>query len=273
MKKPGLRSAAAGSFFVVLLAGCASIGEKLIKPAPEPTAVVALIDFSGSVKPETVRFYADTIASKVLMELTARDRLTLLPIDSRSESRADPFFAVDFARTNFSDPHDGVAHKEQKERARLDALIAEESKNLKEAISAEASARSGFKGGTDLIGALHSAVNNFPEGDAYRRVLLIFSDMIHEGRDLDLRTLRADDVSAQAAIKQLEADKRIPNLNGVVVAVIGAGERDTGAASNPAYFRAVRTFWMEFFARAGATLAERDYGYRTQDVIPALLHK
>src|SRR5439155_3690543 len=140
---------------------------------PSSTTVVALVDFSGSIPPTTVQFYADTIESKVLQELAARDRLTILPIDSRAESKSDPFFAVDLSRTNFSDSHDGVAHKEEKELGRVKAFIKDQSPKLKDAITAAARARSGFSGGTDLIGALHAAANAFPDGGAGKRVLLV----------------------------------------------------------------------------------------------------
>lgn len=265
------RCAVALALVLVLGAAC---GEK----APESTTVVALVDFSGSVPASTVAFYANSIESKVWQELTAHDRLTILPVDSRAESKMDPFFAIDLSHTNFSDTHDGFAHKAEKEGVRLQAFIKDQSQKLKDAVVAAAGVRSSFRAGTDLIGAFHAAANTFPATGADRRLLLVFSDMIQESPELNLRSLaQAGDARVESMIKELEDRKRIPKLTGVTVVVVGAGE--TGAAESGsktrdegAYFRAVRSFWLHFFERAGAKLEERNYGYRTQDLIPAMLH-
>ena len=248
------------------------------KKPPESTTVVVLLDFSGSIPAPTVSFYANSIESKIWQELTAHDRLTILPVDSQAESKTDPFFAVDLSQTNFLDTHDGFAHKEEKEQMRVQAFIKDQSQKLKDAVVAAASARSGFRSGTDLIGALHAAANTFPDSGADRHLLVIFSDMIQESPELNLPSLaKAGDARVPLMIKELEDHKRIPKLTGVTVVVVGAGETsaaESGSSTRDegAYFRSVRLFWMQFFERAGAKLEERNYGYRTQDVIPSMLH-
>lgn len=241
------------------------------------TAVVVLVDFSGSIPPATAQFYADTIDSKILHELRGQDCLTVLPIDSRAESKSDPFFSIDLSHENFTDPHDGVAHKEEKERARLKTFLTDCSSKLRNGILTTARARSGFAGGTDLIGAVNAAADAFSNIGGEKRILVVFSDMIQESPELNLRTTlaKAGDAHVPSLIKRLQDSQRIPKLTGVKVVVVGAGDTvgsDVAIRDEAPYFRSIRLFWIEFFKQAGARLEEHNYGFRTQDVIPAILH-
>ncbi|MEQ1887495.1 MAG: hypothetical protein ABL967_20730, partial [Bryobacteraceae bacterium] len=111
----------------------------------------------------------------------------------------------------------------------------------------------------------------FSQDQQARRVLILFSDMVQESRELNIRqlALKGED-GADGLLTDLAARGRIPRLDNVSVVVVGAGETSAGADS-AAFFRAVRTFWKGFFSQAGARLDEAHYGYRTQATIAALL--
>ncbi len=234
------------------------------------TTVVALVDMSGSIPKETTDFYSSTLTTFVWERLTSRDRLIVLPVDSEAESQSEPLFSVDLARTQFSDPKDGFAHKQERERTRMRDFILNKTPLIKESLSSAAVRRTSNRGGTDIVGALHAAATAFPR-TSDRRVLLILSDMIQESRELNVKQLsRTGERGAEQLVMQLATKRRIPSLRGVSVLVVGAGETGAGA-DNAGFFRSVRTFWKAFFLEAGATLDDRHYGYRTQDAIPEVL--
>jgi hypothetical protein len=239
-----------------------------------PTATVVLVDLSGSVPSSTVDFYADAIAKHVLLELTAVDQLTVLPVDDKAEPRTENIFSANPAAQNFSSPSDGVARRDQRRHEKLMAFLKEGEPKLKESIRIAATARASFRSGTDLVGGLHAAAARFPNGGEGRRVLVIFSDMIQESAELNIRSLaRTGENGIVPMLETIASAKRFPALTGVTVVVVGAGETGANQGDDAAFFRTVRSFWKQFFDRSGATIdAERNYGYRTQDGIPALLH-
>jgi hypothetical protein len=234
-------------------------------------AVVALVDLSGSIQPATVDFYAAALVEDVLEQLDRSDRLAVLPVDSAAEQRREAIFEVDLARQIFSNDRDGLARREERERERRVAFLAEQAKSLEAALKQAASDRRSFRTETDLVGALNAVPAVFPAADApARRVLIVFSDMVQESREADISRLNSAE-EAEALVARLATAGRVPQLQSVRVIVVGAGETDVGPNAAVGY-RAVRAFWMRFFAQAGAHIEERDYGYRTQGRIRELIH-
>jgi len=238
------------------------------------TSVVALVDLSGSIQPATVTFYGEALTKDVWKQLDARDRLTVLPIDSEAEAKSEAIFAEDLSTKSFSIPSkDGFAHREEREHERLVSFMSDTAPRLSVAIADAAAKRLAFKNQTDLIGALFAAANSFPVGSAGPRILLVFSDMIQETSELDFKVLaRMGEAGVDRLIADVAKRNRIPRLDHTTVVAIGAGETGASAGNNAAYYRAVRLFWIKYFERAGAMLTERNYGYRVQDRIPELLH-
>jgi len=78
-------------------------------------------------------------------------------------------------------------------------------------------------------------------------VLVIFSDMRHHTRDLDLES--GQSVSASALGKQLVMGAPAM-LQGIEVYILGVD----GAGKSTAYWQSLQKFWTEYFHRAGATL-------------------
>lgn len=264
----------AAALVAVVAPGCAE--------PPQPTAVVALVDLSASVSTETVDFYADTLATSVLGSLGPNDQVSVLPIDAGSEPRSEVLFALDLSTQDFTRKDDGLARRDERQQARREAFVKEAAGRLGEAIRSAAADRTALRGDSDIIGGLHAAASRFPAEPGYRRVLVILSDMIQESPEIDIRSLaRAGEAGVAPLVESLEAAGRVPDLSDVTVIVVGAGETgtpgsagETGApgGNGAAYYRTVRAFWTQVFGRAEASFdQERHYGYRTQDVIPAII--
>lgn len=103
---------------------------------------------------------------------------------------------------------------------------------------------------TDLLGALTFAAESFARSDAARKRLIIFSDMRQYTAELDLEKPKVIDV--RKSLKQVELQGGFAPLRGVEIYVFGAGAhgRDKGTA----YWIGLKTFWVEYFRRSGATL-------------------
>ena len=232
-------------------------------------SVSVLVDMSSSVKAETQQFYVTAIGDNILSGLDAKDALEVRPIDSSSEQRSEALYSVDLTRQNFARKGDGFAKAPEKVAARVREFIASERTKLEEALRVAAERRRAFSNQTDIIGALNGLGARTGDDQQRPRVIVLFSDMIQESLELDLRRY-ADEHEDEAARKVDKFQKlgRLPALKGATVVVVGAGEGETASA---VAFRAVRTFWLEFFGRAGATLTEGDYGYRTQTRIPDVM--
>ena len=240
---------------------------------PPPVTAVALVDLSGSLPPETVAFYAETIAGGILKQLSPADRLAVLPIDAGAESRSEPLYTVDLSTVDFTAKGDGVARAAERRQARIDAFLAEQEVLVREAVSRAAAARRALSAETDILGALHVAAARLSGNDRTRRVLVVFADLSQESRELDIRRLaREGEAGVPALVDGVRAAGRLPALADTDALIIGAGETGTRQGDNAAYFRAVRLFWARLLEASGARLdAERHYGYRTQDQLPALL--
>ena len=73
--------------------------------------------------------------------------------------------------------------------------------------------------GTDILGAIMVAAEIFQAHGARRKLLVIYSDMRHFGRDLDLET--RNDISVDAALKNVQKGELVPDLKEVQVYALG----------------------------------------------------
>lgn len=107
--------------------------------------------------------------------------------------------------------------------------------------------------GTDILATLH-LVEEELEGFAHDRALLVlFSDMLHAGSDLNMEG--RGEAPSDDWVERRAAQGRLPDLEGLCVVVAGARD-DTPAA------RRVRDFWMEYFEAVGARLGPQSYDFR-----------
>jgi hypothetical protein len=99
---------------------------------------------------------------------------------------------------------------------------------------------------TDLLGALVMSSQVFEPKEGHRNVLVIFSDMRHETRSLNLAKLPV--VAVQSTLGKIERGGLVANLNGVEVYVLGVD----AAGKSVGYWNSLRDFWLTYFGKAGA---------------------
>jgi hypothetical protein len=100
--------------------------------------------------------------------------------------------------------------------------------------------------GSDLFGAIARSALEFEAPKAGKR-LVILSDMRHVGRGVNLERPIADPVALAA---DLDRQGLIPRLDGTDVFALGAHT----SGIDERHWTRLRTFWTEYFRRAGATL-------------------
>ena len=112
---------------------------------------------------------------------------------------------------------------------------------------------------TNIFDALSLAQRVFATYHRDRKVLVIFSDMIEESAQYNFRRKPPDITQTARIIKRQQAAGNLPDLNGVEVYVVGAGE---GTYSNlpSSQIRAVEEFWLKYFKACGADLRKERYG-------------
>jgi hypothetical protein len=101
--------------------------------------------------------------------------------------------------------------------------------------------------GSDIIGALGRAAVEFDGPPMSMKRVIMLSDMRQFGRGFDLERLTGDPVAAAARADRLGLVPKLPAVNvwALGVHTYGIDEQQWGR---------LRTFWSEFFSRAGAGL-------------------
>jgi len=103
---------------------------------------------------------------------------------------------------------------------------------------------------TDIFGTLNRAADYAKASRDRGTTLLLLSDMMNETPDV--RMTSAQGIPRDAWIRHLAAVKRIPQLNGVCVVVVGA---DVSSARGAA----IREFWNKYFEAAGTRVLPDNY--------------
>jgi hypothetical protein len=205
---------------------------------PPPLDLVVALDLSKSVDvkgPDGKTEFEKDVGgvAGVLAQIPAGSRVTVIGITDHS-------FAQPYLLLSASVPADQGYFGERLSAARRDLVQAwkQRSARLQPKFSA-----------TDILGALELGAQIFSQRapNADRRVLILFSDMKNDTRELDLE----NSVALASALKRMSAlVENPPNLHGVVVFVLGVD----GAGSTTGNWRKVQQFWKGYFARSGATL-------------------
>lgn len=103
---------------------------------------------------------------------------------------------------------------------------------------------------TDILSTLHVVAEYVRDANGRRPVLIVLSDMLQSANGIEMERLRR--MPEAGWIEAQREAGLIPELPGVCVGVIGADATTSNGA-------AVRKFWMDYFAAAGAELNERNY--------------
>ena len=237
MVNPSLMKVISIGCACALIAGCddAVSGET----ADRGHSYIVGIDISGS------RTKAELDESKQLLDaligrLTAGDHLTLIEVYQGGREPARQWSG------NIRAPRDpGKLTGSDKRRvedfqniARMQSAILFDSARAKEIQS------------TDIVGTLYRAADYAKASRNRGTTLLLLSDMINESADM--RMVNQGDIPRDTWIQRLAAAKRIPQLNGVCVVVVGA---DVSSARGAA----IRDFWDKYFQAAGTRVETDNY--------------
>ena len=103
---------------------------------------------------------------------------------------------------------------------------------------------------TDIFGTLSRAADYAKASRNRGTTLLLLSDMMNETPDV--RMTNRQDIPDDSWIHHLAAAKRIPQLRGVCVVVVGA---DVSSARGAA----IRDFWDKYFEAAGTSVSSDNY--------------
>ncbi len=212
-------------------------------PRPTPRTIVAVVDFSGSQTPHSVR-EARTYLEKVVNSLDFGDRLVLLEMYR-------------------SGPRDSVGEfvQDMPEPLRPGVITSYDRRELDAARRGVLSALPIFfdpalvrsAPTTDLLTTLHIAAEHFQDADGRDKELLILSDMLQSTSRFEFAGARR--MPPDGWIADQSRQNLLPSLEGTCIIVIGADH------TTPAGQR-VRGFWADYFASAGGKLAAENYRLR-----------
>ncbi len=103
---------------------------------------------------------------------------------------------------------------------------------------------------TDIFGTLTRAADYAKASRNRGTTLLLLSDMINETPDV--RMTSREGIPGNSWIRHLATAKRVPQLRGVCVVVVGA---DVSSARGAA----IRDFWDKYFRAAGTSVSPDNY--------------
>jgi hypothetical protein len=206
--------------------------------AREPLNVVVAVDLTQSVagasgfdhKTELDKNLAGV--AQILAEAPSGSRVTVVGITDRSFS--EPYVLLSAQVTNeagYFKEKIAAAHVQlaQEWQRRCKGLVAH------------------FRQ-TDLLGSLVLTSQLFQGSGGGRNVLVIFSDMRHETKGLNLS--RSQMVPVAALLQQTEKQGLVADLRNVDVYVLGVD----GAGKQVSYWNSLRQFWLAYFEKAHASM-------------------
>ena len=106
---------------------------------------------------------------------------------------------------------------------------------------------------TDLMSSLSLAEKRLNQMERSRRILIILSDMVEETTLYNFEQMILTDAVIKNIIETEKKEKRLPDLDGVTVYVVGA------AGVNSDKFRQLQKFWVQYIKAAGAEMETSDY--------------
>jgi len=233
--------------------------------------VICLIDYSGTIKPETLDIYAKTVVDNVFMNFGPYDKLTLMPIDEGSKIQAVQLISHDMSTEKFTDDKDNILQAPALEKERLDKYKREQREQDLDTVKREKENRKQFTNFSDILGSLEQAASlldknepvpyskqfsdwndNTPEFVS-ENIIVILSDMIHESSELNFLRTVPDQKMIAKTIADLKANNRLPDFTGSKAFVCGR----TG--KNNAMIDGIHNFWVSYFKETHAQLVVYDY--------------
>jgi hypothetical protein len=222
--------------------------------------IICLIDYSGSLPNDVLLRYAKTISHDVYGNLKSRDKITVIPIDEGAKTDATKIFVDDLSsHKEFSKQSDGLAHKQDSIKNRVTKYIHPKIDSLFNIVIQQKEIRKKFTRETDIVSAIEQASLNLEKNSDVSKynttnVFILFSDMLHESNEFNLRTLNAtNNKQLDNILTKLNSENHIPDLKSCIVFANGR----TGV--NNKVVETTQYFWEQFFKNANAELKAYDF--------------
>lgn len=220
------------------LSGCGRVAEGG-EPVASPRVIIIAVDLSGS-QSEGRRAEARRALDLAVDQLGWGDRIVLLQVHQRSAAEDD---AVRWSET-VPVPRD-PRRPTSLDRERLDA-VKQAARSVANTVFANDDA--GRIPTTDLFATLHVVGEFVRDAGARATTLVMLSDMLQSAHGIEM----SRDVPPAEWVRREASRGLVPRLDGACIAVVGADATSRNGI-------AVRSFWKEYFAAAGATLDERNW--------------
>lgn len=221
------------------------------KEVPKANNIICLVDFSSSIPEATAHWYKETIKNEIILKLSGKDKITLLPIDYGSATSSKELFKLDIKDMDFSNDFDPKLQKKELEKNRLIKYLNTEGFPLfDKAFETAQSERRGFSRGTDIIGALKQAVI-YKDTVLYKNTIIVFSDMIQETEELNLESSYKKGRELSSLINEDEID-----LLGMNIITL-TGEQPNMRINK---FEAIQAFWQAYFPKQNGQLIDYNSG-------------
>ena len=242
-----VQSAARKLIIALVFVAVAAYAHGATQPPPPLNLVVALdltksVDVKGPDGKTEFQKNIDAV-TQVLANIPHGAHVTIVGITNHS-------FTQPYILLSVSVPEDPGYFGERQNAARRELVLAwkRRSAALQPTFTA-----------TDILGALDLASQVFREQSLSRdrRMLILFSDMRNETRELQLESQ-----SIPGAFNQAMGAERGPDLAHVTVFALGVD----GAGSSTEHWREIEQFWRMYFAKSGAALD----AFATLRVLPRL---
>jgi hypothetical protein len=223
---------------------------------PTPKVVFALFDISESVKSDAIRQKYLESFKRILDKIGAGDVIVADAISDNPLGQSSFPINVEFPTFHTDTDNDLIVRKQRKD---FNDQIDKDRKQILEKAQALLGDKSRRVLKTKILDSMQLAQQVFKTYQRQKKVLVIFSDMIEESDKYNFQKQRVDDRLTQRIIGEERQARRLPDLNGVQVYVVGAGASENQPQSSAAY-NAVENFWLEYFKAAGANLPKEHYG-------------
>ncbi len=112
---------------------------------------------------------------------------------------------------------------------------------------------------TKILDSILLADRVFHTYNNQKKVLVIFSDMVEESDKYNFQQHHPTEAMSEQIINQEKQTKRLPDLAGVKVYVIGASAGGYQSSSSEQFIN-IENFWLKYFKIAGADLTKDRYG-------------
>ena len=231
--------------------------------------IICLIDYSGTIKEETLNSYAKIISEDLLFNLGKYDKLIVLPIDEGAKTNPVYLSYIDLSQENFENNNDGLTHKTELEDKRIKEFLKEKSDSLRTHLIEQKDVRKKFTNYTDIISAISQVstkleynkeisggeeVWNGVVGETtfdIENILVICSDMIHESKEINFR--KASNENLNNYFTELKNTNRIPNLSNITVFVNGRTGVNNDIVEN------IEGFWKNYFKETNSNLSSYEF--------------